>query len=396
MINESFSSFYLQAEHKELYCHDPSQAFYYFKNFRINLLTGKKEKIGWTHILKTLRRYSVSSYLEKPIVFHFFFEFGYLCQGLFDLVDEQTPLALMFEYEEVKKRKLFTESHNSFHFENVSFSSFEEYEEKFKQVYDHLLAGNCYQVNLTSPFYFKYSEDLSAQEIMRLLWKNQMQLGAYAAATYCDSLGKLFLSNSPECLFQLREKKNQWEVLSFPIKGTLPVSDESQRDEIWQELIASKKNQAELFMISDLISHDLTKLTRNPTYAMFDKYPLHVPGLIHQFSALKSKIDETTYMDEIILHLFPGGSITGAPKKRVLTYIKNIEKYKRGFYCGSTLLMYKKLKTSSINIRSAEVELDIRELKYGSGGGITLESSAQEEFEEMQKKLKSFMSLLKK
>jgi anthranilate/para-aminobenzoate synthase component I len=93
--------------------------------------------------------------------------------------------------------------------------------------------------------------------------------------------------------------------------------------------------------------------------------------------------------------LFPGGSVTGAPKKRVMEIILAIERYKRGIYCGSTLLCHEEKKIASINIRTAQLSVGDRLWRYGAGGGVTLLSSPVSEFQEMESKVHSFLTLLK-
>jgi anthranilate/para-aminobenzoate synthase component I len=94
--------------------------------------------------------------------------------------------------------------------------------------------------------------------------------------------------------------------------------------------------------------------------------------------------------------LFPGGSITGAPKKKVMSLISSFERYQRGAYCGSTLLCINKRKSASINIRTALIDFEHKVWRYGAGGGITLLSKAHEEFQEMELKVSSFTSLFSK
>ncbi|MFZ8934302.1 MAG: chorismate-binding protein, partial [Bacteriovoracaceae bacterium] len=89
----------------------------------------------------------------------------------------------------------------------------------------------------------------------------------------------------------------------------------------------------------------------------------------------------------------PGGSVTGAPKKRVLDILRQLESRDRGFYCGSTILLYKNAIAASINIRSAEIDLESNIMSYSSGGGITLLSKSSLEYKEMYKKLESFTQL---
>lgn len=266
----------------------------------------------------------------------------------------------------------------------------EVYKEKFDKVYDHLMKGDCYQVNLTMPTIFRLNRKLKPKEFMRTIWHDTMKIGAYAHATYIHSLDQLYLSNSPECLFQVKGDS----LISMPIKGTVKVSSDIEREAAWDELKNSKKDQAELNMISDLIRNDLARLTQNPAFVISKRLPLHVPGLVHQFSVVESKLSKDLTLKDVVLSMFPGGSITGAPKKRVMEIIKSVESEKRGFYCGSTIFMFKDIKTASINIRSIEVDFASDEILYGSGGGITLESNAEGEFEELMAKLKSFLEVL--
>jgi len=93
--------------------------------------------------------------------------------------------------------------------------------------------------------------------------------------------------------------------------------------------------------------------------------------------------------------LFPGGSITGAPKKRVMEIIKAVECFERGIYCGSTLLCIGDKKIASINIRTASIQIENRVWRYGAGGGVTLLSRPVDEFKEMEAKVESFLKLLK-
>ena len=98
----------------------------------------------------------------------------------------------------------------------------------------------------------------------------------------------------------------------------------------------------------------------------------------------------------VIEKIFPGGSITGAPKLRAMRLIHKLEKRPRGFYCGSTIILFKNMKSASINIRSSEIDFspNKRTLLYQAGGGITLLSSVDEEYKEMTYKHDSFMRTL--
>lgn len=393
MDNSFFSSFYLNKSHKQLICEDPVEAFIQYKDFQINLLTGQREKKNFESFHEHLSSIEIKKNHINPIVVHLFYEFGFSCNELHELMDKNKPLAIYIEYSSAKEEEIFhIEYDEEFSFEPLSLPSFEEYHKKFKDVYQALIDGECYQLNLTMPFFLRAKSKLTPVDYINKLWSEPLKVGAYAHATYIDALGKLFISNSPECLFQVHPENMM--IRTMPIKGTVKISHEDDRTKAWEELVHSSKNEAELFMITDLMRNDLTKLSGNISKVIAKKKALNVPGLVHQFSVVESKLKEQTNLNDIIESIFPGGSITGAPKKNVMRLIQEIEKYDRGFYCGSTILLYEDKCTASINIRSAEVDFIQDEIKYGAGGGVTLLSQAREEYDEALAKLKSFLLLL--
>ncbi len=86
--------------------------------------------------------------------------------------------------------------------------------------------------------------------------------------------------------------------------------------------------------------------------------------------------------------------MTGAPKRRVMNIINQIESAPRNFYCGTSVICFHQMKSASINIRSAVIDFKVNQLTYHSGGGITLKSDLQEEFSEMLAKRESFIRAL--
>lgn len=392
MSESFFSSFYLHKQHKVLKLDLPRKAYLQYKHFRLDLLSGHKSDHDVNDFFTALNKMKINQDFKKPVVVHFMFELGYSCVELDVKADENIPLAIYIEYDRDSVCPIDQPQTKPIGFTSLSQNSFEDYEERFNKVYQALLRGDSYQLNLTHPFYLKPDEMLSPVEFQNRLWQDPSKVGPYAHSTYIEALEKLFISNSPECLFQVEEKQDKFRILTMPIKGTEKVRSNNYRDS-WKSLKSSSKNQAELFMISDLMRNDLTKLTGYPARVRHDKFPLKVPGLIHQFSVIDSELPKNVSIFDIIKNLFPGGSITGAPKKNTLRLIQEIEDYRRGFYCGSTLLLFQNIKTASINIRSAEINYGSDEIKYGAGGGVTLLSEANQEFDESLNKLKSFLML---
>ena len=386
-----YSLFYLKNKHKQLRLFDAEIAFIQYQDFRINLLTGDREKISVLEFIEEINQLDAIAYYKNPIVMHLMFEFGFQMVELEDLIDQRKPLAIFIKYKQSRVEKIPSAKDIKFNLESLKTVHFEEYLQKFNKVYRKLVDGEAYQINLTTRFIMRLSKKIKPIDFVARMWSNKSKVGAYSHATYINALDKLYFSNSPECLYQVDQNK----IRTMPIKGTVKVKSKKKVPIAWKQLVDSKKDQAELFMISDLMRNDLTRINLNPSKVLKKKACLTAPGLVHQFSIIESDLNPDTTVADIIKKIFPGGSITGAPKKRVMEIIKKVEDSDRGFYCGSTILLFKNVHTASINIRSAEIDYSANEFHYGAGGGITLLSQAKEEFDEVLLKLKSFLLLLK-
>ncbi|MBC76441.1 MAG: hypothetical protein CME64_10540 [Halobacteriovoraceae bacterium] len=391
--SQTYSLFYLQKQGRFVKFSVPISAFIIYKSFRINILTGEREYQGLKDFLERLKDVELFDEFKKPHVFHLFYEAGYIVENCEELAKENVPLAIEIVYGE--SAIVDPPKGNSLPSINpAQYPSFKQYKKQFKEGREKLLKGECYQFNLTSPFIFKFEAQTEVDEFIARVWKDKDKTAAFAHCTYISELNQLYLSNSPECLFQFKQSPSP-AVYSMPIKGTIPVKESKDRSSDWRKLRACKKNEAELFMITDLVRNDLTRIQLSPSVICAKKLPLNVPGIVHQFSVVKSPAAEGLNLSQVVSGLFPGGSVTGAPKKNVLRILKSLENYDRGFYCGSTIVLHKGLKAASINIRSCEVDFGSSEMKYCAGGGITLNSEARSEFDETYAKMESFLQLLK-
>ncbi|MFN8370039.1 MAG: chorismate-binding protein [Bacteriovoracaceae bacterium] len=375
------------------YFFEPSSAYIYYKNVRINLLTFKTEKYSVNKLKNKLKNVLLTANSIRPTIYHCYYELGYLLHNLDKLVDENDELLIEINYAKFKKIpiKNFThKSHQNINLIAAPSITLEEYTKAFDIGYNHLLQGDCYQFNLTNLFNFTFQNDITEYDFIHTLFTNKNRLAAFAHATYLEPFNELILSNSPECLFKIKNKR----IYSYPIKGSIPFNENSDdKIKIWKKLKNSKKDRAELFIIIDLIRNDLSKI--NQTISLVEKKQgqLKVPGILHQYAKISTQLNKKTTLWNIINALFPGGSITGAPKKRVLEIIHKIENHPRGIYTGSTILLFKKHRVASINIRTAVVDFNQKMLKYGAGGGITLLSRSHQEFNEMKLKLSSFTNI---
>lgn len=368
----------------ELTC--AQSAYIYFRHSRLNLLTGYPEVYSLQTFLNKLEQIKLQDNFKQALVYHFHYEFGLVLMGLGHTVSNETPLVIEIEYVRSVKKKLPSSKLKSIPLKSLERPSWSEYKKSFAHIQHKLLSGECYQVNLTYPFDFETEKFFEPHDLSDFFF-SQTGTGAYAHATYLGE--EMILSNSPECLFQYRDDV----IFSMPIKGTLAYTGDWKKS--WHKMLLSPKEEAELIMITDLLKNDLNRISRPQAQVKKLRAPLVVPGLVHQYSLISLQLREKVTLLKTLESLFPGGSITGAPKKRVMQIIQEVERYDRGIYCGSTLLCYGDKKVASINIRTAKVNVNDRLWRYGAGGGITLLSNPVLEFQEMESKVASFLSLLR-
>lgn len=388
--NDFFTIISLRKTSAFLKFHDLESGFVYFKNHRINLKTSIKEKYPITRFFKVMEKINFKRDFKNPRVFHLFYELGHILHNK-NFIKENDILAIDLHYLKTSPYKLISPE-KGFKLDELKSINFNEYKRKFLEGKKQILEGNSYQLNLTFPFEFRLSGETSFDKLVGKIWEKKADRGAYAHASFIPTLNKVFISNSPECLFQIKKRKSSLSLWSMPIKGTLKVEDKREFGKAWESLRKCPKNQAELFMISDLLKNDLSRIEKPNAKIIFKKKPLRVPKILHQYSLISVELSQNVDLAKIVKNLFPGGSVTGAPKKRSMEILFGLEsKNPRSFYCGSTIILHRSLLAGSINIRSATLDIKTEKLTYGSGGGVTLLSQPGEEFAEMNLKFQSFL-----
>lgn len=360
----------------------------YYRHHVIDLLTGDKTTFDFTEWINANRNFKLSASKDNPRIIHLFYELGFLIEKEFHLLSSDALLVIDIEFKTFKEISL--QNFKDIHLKLISSPSVADYRIAFFKGFAELLKGNCYQFNLTFPFVYSFQEKYLAEDFIFSLWEKAEVRGAYGSATYIPYFKKLFLSNSPECLFQYKANT----ISSMPIKGTILREKGEDWKALWSKLITDQKSQAELYMISDLLRNDLSRIELPKAIITKKKFPKLVPGLLHQYSQIDVELSNDVTLWRVVEKIFPGGSITGAPKVRAMRLIEKLENRQRGFYSGSTLILYKEMKSASINIRSSTVDFEHFELHYQAGGGITLLSDVEEEYKEMTYKRDSFIRSL--
>ncbi len=366
--------------------YQPVKALFFYPNRTIDLLASQQSGSGVTEFLSLMKAEGLEYEQGNPKVILTFYELGHFFENT-KSVSDQTPLGVWLEYSAsmvIEDRGEVTPLAVQ-----VNPIDYSVYEKAFLKGREHLLRGDCYQYNLTFPQELVF-DDIQLEEFVEK-WFHKEQRSEYANLT---SIGdKLYYSNSPECLFELDMVKDCVELHTRPIKGTVATEGRS-ADEAWEQLKASEKNQSELYMITDLLRNDLNRIENPCVEVVAAKERLDVPGLVHSYSHLKVQLSNEVNLLQLMQAVFPGGSITGAPKKRVMEIIADLEISNRGFYCGSSILKTDVSFRASINIRSGEMDKAMAQVLYWSGGGVTIKSDCREEYQEIVDKTLSFVRFL--
>ena len=203
--------------------------------------------------------------------------------------------------------------------------------------------------------------------------------------------GHAIISLSPERFLSIDGRR----LYSQPIKGTAPRFDDPQRDaESAQALLASGKDRAENIMITDLLRNDLGQFCEPGTVTVTELCGLHSYGNVHHLvSTVRGTLKDGTTPGQLLLASSPGGSITGAPKKRAVEIISELESHTRGAYCGSVFVLAGNgWMQSSIAIRT--LEINDQHLHCWGGGGITASSQWEAEYQETLDKVGPIMEAL--
>ena len=191
-----------------------------------------------------------------------------------------------------------------------------------------------------------------------------------------------FVCFSPEKFIDIKDNK----IYTYPMKGTIDTNLNDAKN----ILLNSKKELAEHTMVVDLLRNDLGKVANNikvEEFRTFSKIVTKDRELFQTSSIISADLQNNWQekIGDILLNILPAGSITGTPKKSTIEILKNIENYDRGFYSGIFGIF------DGINLQSFVlirfIENINNELFYKSGGGITSDSIAKEEYEELLNKV---------
>ena len=246
---------------------------------------------------------------------------------------------------------------------------FKNYQKALHKVLEEIRSGNTYLLNLT--FKTPIECNLSLKEIF-----------TYSRAKFKLYFKDEFICFSPESFIEIKGDT----ISTYPMKGTIDTRIEKAKETILND----KKEMAEHVMIVDLMRNDLSIVAKNVRVENFS-YVEQIQAGDKDLLQVSSKIIATLEpnwhenLGTLLSKLLPAGSISGTPKKSTLHIINTIENFDREFYTGIFTLFDGESLRSGVMIRFIEKKGNA--LFYKSGGGITIDSDAKREYQELIDKI---------
>jgi para-aminobenzoate synthetase component 1 len=257
-----------------------------------------------------------------------------------------------------------------------------------KKIKKHIYDGDVYQINFSQ----RFECDYRANPVTLFHWQNRYNPSGYAA--YIDGGGFYIVSASPEMFITIQDDI----IKTKPIKGTRPHLNEEGHPQAKQvnaknlnELLFSEKEQAELNMIIDLERNDVAKICEPGTRKVIQPRTIETyPTVFHAVATVSGQLREDATFCDILAAMFPGGSITGAPKIRAMEIINQTEPTARGVYTGS--IGFIGIDGSvCLNIAIRTVIIAAQKAFVQTGGGIVADSDPEAEWEETLTKARALL-----
>lgn len=252
---------------------------------------------------------------------------------------------------------------------NVFPPTYTEYNYAFEKIMKNIVSGNSYLTNLT--FRSEIETHNSLDDIF-----------ITSSAPYKLLIQDKFTVFSPEIFIKVIGK----EIKTFPMKGTVS----SDHIDFLDLLLNDEKEKAEHLTVVDLLRNDMGMICESVSverYRYAEKIFFNEGGIYQTSSEIKGILNDEFFNDygKLLQKLLPAGSVTGAPKKETIAILKDVENYDRGFYTGVFGICEGDYLDSCVMIRFIEKEKN--KLYFKSGGGITVYSNPEKEYEELIRKI---------
>ncbi len=255
------------------------------------------------------------------------------------------------------------------------------YFQTIEKIKKHIYDGETYQINFSR----RFETDFNAEAIDLFHWQNQYNPSPYAA--YIDTGDFKIVSASPEMFITI----NDGFIQTKPIKGTRPKIKNSKED-YTQELFDNQKEQAELNMIIDLERNDVAKICVPGTRKVTQPRTIETyPTVLHAVATVGGQLRDDVTICDVLKAMFPGGSITGAPKIRSMEIIDETEPTARGVYTGCIGFIGID-GNACLNIAIRTIIIRDNKAYAQTGGGIVADSDAEAEWQETIVKARALLA----
>lgn len=332
---------------------------------------------------------SIFCFYDLIFIFDIFARKSYIVSTGFPETNFSRETKAKIRLKEVKKKitKNILVSKNTKNTNKTEFvSNFkkEDYLKAINKIKKYISAGDVYQINLSQRFSAKLH--ISSYE----LYKKLRNINPAPFASFLNFGDLIIVSSSPERFLYKRGNI----IETCPIKGTRPrlIGKDKQ---LKNELKQSEKDKAELIMIVDLLRNDLGRVCDYGSIKVVNlrKIETH-PTVFHTVAIIRGELREEKNRIDLIKACFPGGSITGAPKIRAMEIIDELEPTTRGIYTGSIgYLSFTGDMDLNIVIRTFIIKNN--SVYFSVGGGIVIDSDAEEEYNETLHKGYALMQSLR-
>jgi len=263
-----------------------------------------------------------------------------------------------------------------------------DYIKNFKKIKQDIIDGTYYELNFCREF---FAEKVKLNPVT--VFKQLSNQAAAPMSAFIKINNQYILSASPERFL----KKQGEQLIAQPMKGTCKRGKTINDDEVLKiQLKQSIKERAENIMIVDLMRNDLTKSAQLGSTEVENLFHIQsFKGFHTMISTVKAKIRKEMHWVDAIKNAFPIGSMTGAPKVKVMEHIEKYEQSKRGFYAGAVGYCTPNGDFDfNVIIRSILYNSVKQYLSFQTGGAIVYDSIAEDEWEETNLKAQNiFLSL---
>jgi para-aminobenzoate synthetase component I len=246
-----------------------------------------------------------------------------------------------------------------------------------QKLQQHILSGDCYEINFCQEF---FAEDAIINPLDVYHKLITLSPNPFAALYKLDDT--FCICASPERYL----KKEGRKIFSQPIKGTSKRDLANAATDLQNKnyLSANEKEKSENVMVVDLVRNDLSRVCKQGTVKVEELFGVYSFPQVHQMiSTISGQLKDNVHWVDVIKATFPMGSMTGAPKKRVMELIEQYEKTKRGLFSGAIGYINPDGDFDfNVAIRSIFYNASRKYLSFNAGSGITFYSDAEKEYEE--------------